>query len=85
LIGCFTTNSWIALLAGSGMILGAGYSLWLCNRIIFGNVKEYSITIFKDLTRREFFIFLPFIFLTFLIGLYPDIITNFLKATLLSF
>jgi NADH:ubiquinone oxidoreductase subunit 4 (subunit M) len=33
LIGCFTTNSWSALLAGSGMILGAGYSLWLCNRM----------------------------------------------------
>jgi len=67
------------------MILGAGYSLWLCNRIIFGNVKQYSIVTFKDLTRREFFIFLPFIFLTFLLGLYPDIIANYLRATLLAF
>lgn len=85
LIGCFKTNSWSALLAGSGMILGAGYSLWLCNRIIFGNVKQYSIVTFKDLTRREFFVFLPFIFLTFLIGLYPDIIINHLKASLILF
>ena len=67
------------------MVLGAGYSLWLCNRIIFGNIKQYSIVTFKDLTRREFFVLLPFVTLTFLIGLYPDIIVNILKATLLPF
>ena len=83
LVGCFKTNSWSALLAGSGMVLGAGYSLWLCNRIIFGNIKEYSIITFRDLNRREFFIFLPFIFLTFLVGLYPDIIVNYLKSSIL--
>jgi NADH:ubiquinone oxidoreductase subunit 4 (subunit M) len=61
------------------MILGAGYSLWLCNRILFGNIKRNSISVFRDLNRREFAMFLPFLFLTFLIGLYPDIILNFLK------
>jgi NADH:ubiquinone oxidoreductase subunit 4 (subunit M) len=66
------------------MVLGAGYSLWLCNRIIFGNVKQYSIVFFKDLDRREFFIFLPFVFLTFLIGLYPDIVLNFLGSTFVN-
>jgi NADH-quinone oxidoreductase subunit M len=25
--GSFETNSWVALLSGSGMVLGAGYSL----------------------------------------------------------
>ena len=44
LVGCFKINSWSTLFAGSGMVLGAGYSLWLCNRIIFGNIKQYSIT-----------------------------------------
>jgi NADH-quinone oxidoreductase subunit M len=27
LVGCFSINSWVALMAGSGMVLGAGYSL----------------------------------------------------------
>jgi NADH-quinone oxidoreductase subunit M len=66
------------------MVLGAGYSLWLCNRIIFGNIKQYSISFFKDLDRREFFIFLPFGFLTFLIGIYPDIILNFVCASFVT-
>jgi NADH:ubiquinone oxidoreductase subunit 4 (subunit M) len=63
------------------MVLGAGYSLWLCNRIIFGNVKQHSIMFFKDLDRREFFAFLPFVLLTFIIGLYPDIILNFVSGS----
>ena len=79
LVGCFKTNIWCSFLAGTGMVLGAGYSLWLCNRILFGNVKRNSIVFFRDLNRREFAMFLPFIFLTFFIGLYPDSFLNFLK------
>jgi NADH:ubiquinone oxidoreductase subunit 4 (subunit M) len=67
------------------MVLGAGYSLWLCNRLLFGNVKQYSIINFQDLNRREFFILLPFVGLTFILGIYPNLITNFLKASVLNF
>lgn len=76
IVGCFETNSWAALLSGMGMILGAGYSLWLLNRILFGNIKRYSITIFKDVSRFEFYTLVPFVFLTFLFGLFPEIIIN---------
>jgi NADH-quinone oxidoreductase subunit M len=84
IVGCFKVNSWSAFFAACGMVLGAGYSLWLCNRIIFGNVKQHSIVFFKDLDRRESFIFLPFVFLTFLIGLYPDIVLNFVGSSFVS-
>ena len=65
------------------MILGIGYSFWLCNRIAFGNVKQYSVIEFKDLTRREFYLFVPFLLLTFIVGFYPNIITAYLKSSLL--
>ena len=74
----------MALLSGTGMVLGVGYSLWLCNRIAFGNIKQYSIIEFKDLTRREFYLFVPFVLLTFIVGLYPNVIISFLKASLLT-
>jgi NADH-quinone oxidoreductase subunit M len=83
LVGCFQINSWAALLSSIGMVLGVGYSFWLCNRIAFGNKKQFSIVEFKDLTRREFNLFLPFLFLTFLFGIYPDILMNYLKASVL--
>jgi len=81
LVGCFSMNSWVALIAGLGMVLGAGYSLWLVNRILFGNVKKYSITVFKDLNRREFALFCPLVFLTFFLGIYPDPTINIIKAS----
>ena len=81
LVGCFTINSWCSLFVGMGMVLSAAYSLWLCNRVLFGNIKQTSIYYLRDLSRREFFIFVPFIILTFLIGLWPSFIVCFLKAS----
>jgi NADH-quinone oxidoreductase subunit M len=60
------------------MVLGAGYSLWLLNRILFGNIKKFYIHEYKDLTRIEFFSLLPFAFLTIFLGLFPEFIFNFI-------
>ncbi len=72
--GCFLTNTLAGLFSAIGMVLGGGYSLWLLNRIIFGNVKNFSIKEFQDLTRIEFFYLLPYAVLTILLGIYPEIV-----------
>jgi NADH-ubiquinone oxidoreductase chain 4 len=72
LTGTFQTNTFIATLAALGMILGGAYSLWLYNRVVFGNFKPHYINHFADLNRREFFLFLPFIFGIIWMGVYPD-------------
>jgi NADH-quinone oxidoreductase subunit M len=79
IMGSFETNSWTALLCGPGLVLGAAYSLWLQNRMLFGNIKNYSISSFRDLTRFEFNMLLPFMLLTIILGLYPEIITSYLS------
>jgi NADH-quinone oxidoreductase subunit M len=76
--GCLLTNSWGAFFAASGMVLGAGYSLWLLNRILFGNIKKFSIQEYRDLTRIEFYSLLPYGLLTVLLGLYPEILINYI-------
>lgn len=73
LVGVFQRNSLIATLAAIGMILGAAYSLWLYNRVVFGNFKPNYITKFSDLNRREVFIFIPFIIGVIWMGIYPEI------------
>jgi NADH:ubiquinone oxidoreductase subunit 4 (subunit M) len=50
------------------------------NRILFGNMKNFSIAGFKDLTRQEFFTLLPFVGLTFLLGMYPEVITSYMTV-----
>jgi len=63
-------------LAATGMVLGAAYSLWLYNRVVFGNFKLEFLTAFADVNRREFFIFLPFAFAVLWMGVSPDVFLN---------
>jgi NADH-quinone oxidoreductase subunit M len=65
------------------MFLGAAYSLWLCNRILFGNLKLTAVSSFRDLTKEEFLLVLPFAFLTFFFGLFPSFLINILKPSIL--
>ena len=76
--GCLLTNSWGAFFSASGMVLGAGYSLWLLNRILFGNIKKFSIQEFKDITRIEFYYLAPYAFLTIVLGLYPEFLITYM-------
>jgi NADH-quinone oxidoreductase subunit M len=76
--GCFLTNTFGAFFCATGMVLGGAYSLWLLNRILFGNIKNYSIQEYKDLTRIEFYYLVPYAFLTFALGLHPELIACFI-------
>jgi proton-translocating NADH-quinone oxidoreductase chain M len=71
LTGAFQNNTFAAILGATGMVLGAAYALWLCNRVIYGHTKPYYISSFSDLSRREVFLFSPFVFLVLLIGVFP--------------
>jgi NADH-quinone oxidoreductase subunit M len=78
ILGCFFINSWAAFFCATGMVLGGCYSLWLLNRILFGNIKKLAITEFQDLTKLEFFYLLPFGFLTVLLGVFPELLVCFI-------
>lgn len=78
ILGCTLTNTWVAVLCATSMVFGAAYSLWLLNRILFGNIKKFSIKQYRDLTRIEFYYLLPYAFLTILLGIYPEVITLYI-------
>lgn len=73
LVGAFQRNTLIATLAAIGMILGAAYSLWLYNRVVFGAWKPNFINKFSDLNRREVFMFIPFVIGVLWMGIYPEV------------
>ena len=39
-VGAFQANTWVAIFAATGMILGAAYMLWLYRRVIFGELTK---------------------------------------------
>jgi len=73
LAGAFQANTTVCVLSATGMILGGGYSLWLFNRVAFGNIKVQYMKAFSDVDKREFATLLPLIVLTLVMGIYPEI------------
>lgn len=73
LAGSFQTNIFITVIGTTSMILSGCYSLWLFNRIAYGNLKIQYIDKLVDLNKREFYIFLPFIVGTLTMGIFPNI------------
>ena len=81
LTGAFQTNTFAAVMAATGMVLGAAYALWLCNRVIYGLSKPYYIAAFSDLSRREVFLFLPFVFAVLGMGIMPEPFLDVLRCS----
>ena len=76
LTGSFKVNTTITFLSALSVIIGAIYSLWLFNRIAFGNLKIQYTQKFLDVNFKEFLLFLPLIVGTLLIGVYPNVFLN---------
>ena len=73
LVGSFKCNTTITFLGATGVIIGGCYSLWLFNRIAFGNLKTQYTKKFIDINSREFLAFFPLILGTLITGIYPNI------------
>ncbi len=71
LIGIFQVNTWVALVATSGVILSAAYALWLYRRVVLGDLIKESLRSISDMTRQEKLIFTPLVAMTLLLGIYP--------------
>ncbi|MDO8358545.1 MAG: NADH-quinone oxidoreductase subunit M, partial [Devosia sp.] len=71
MIGTFQVNSWVVFFSAFGVILSAGYALWLYRRIIFGALTKESLKGILDLNVREIAVLAPLVILTILFGFYP--------------
>ena len=71
LMGAFKSNTWVAFVATSGVILSAGYALWLYRRVVFGKLEKSALKHLPDMTPRELATLGPLIVLTVFFGAYP--------------
>jgi NADH-quinone oxidoreductase subunit M len=81
LMGAFASNTWVAFFATTGVILSAGYALWLYRRVVFGKMQKPNLEWMPDITRREFATLLPLLVLTLFFGIYPAPILDTIGAT----
>jgi len=71
MMGLLQENIWWAVVAGSGIVLGAAYMLWLYQRTMFGKLENPANKNLPDLNWRELATLIPLIIMAFWIGLYP--------------
>ncbi len=80
LMGAFKANPWVAFLATTGVILSAGYALWLYRRVVFGELTKPELKDITDLNAREIAIFVPLVLLTIWYGIAPGTILDAFAA-----
>ncbi|HUI46586.1 MAG TPA: NADH-quinone oxidoreductase subunit M [Nitrospirota bacterium] len=72
LLGAFLHYKPYAVISCLGIILGAGYMLWLYQRVAFGKITNPHNEHLADMNLREVAAALPLVLLVFVIGLYPN-------------
>jgi len=81
LIGAFQDNTWVALLATTGIILGAAYMLFLYRRVIFGQLTKEDLKSLLDLNWREKLVFAPLLIVMLWMGVYPVSFLDVMSAS----
>jgi len=71
LLASFKVNTWVALLATSGVILSASYALYVYRRVIYGALVQPTLKNIQDVSLREIGILAPLVALTIFFGLHP--------------
>ena len=79
LLSIFSVNTYFAVFATTGVVLAATYSLWLYRKVIFGALVKDDLMDILDLTKKEIIIFVPLIFLTIFIGIYPKPVIDIIE------
>ncbi len=81
ILASFRANVWYAVLAGSTLVLGAAYTLWLVKRVIFGEVANDKVAALEDLNGREFLVLGLLAAAVLLVGLWPAPLLDVIRAT----
>ena len=80
LIGIWERNPIVSAVGASGIVFSAVYSIYLYNRISYGVFSPF-LGYMSDINRREFHLLITLIFLTFLLGIFPNIILDTLHVS----
>jgi NADH-quinone oxidoreductase subunit M len=72
LAGAYKVSTWATLIATTGIILGAGYMLYLYRRIAFGEQVNADAAAMPDIDRREMWLLAPIAAVVIWMGVYPE-------------
>jgi len=81
ILAAYKANFWYAFLAGTTLVLGAAYTLWLVKRVIFGPIANDHVAAMKDLNGREYLVLASLAVAVLLVGLWPAPLVRTMEAS----
>ena len=81
ILGAIQVNFWYAALAGTTLIFGAAYSLWMYKRVVFGPITRPEVAGMTDIDSREFLILSMLAVCVLVMGIYPFPVTEVMHAS----
>jgi NADH-quinone oxidoreductase subunit M len=81
ILSSFNANFWYSFFAGTTLILGAAYTLWLVKRVIFGPVANQNVAALQDLNGREFIVLGVLAISVIALGVWPAPLLDSMQGT----
>ncbi len=81
ILSAFQANVWYALLAGTTLVLGAAYTLWMVKRVVFGKVTSKAVAALRDIGLREFGILGALAVAVLVLGVWPAPMLDVMHAS----
>jgi NADH-quinone oxidoreductase subunit M len=76
LIGSWSFSPWLVVVSSLGVILAAGYVLWMVKRVFYGEVTNPKNLGLPDLSAREATVLVPLVVLAIVMGLASPVFTR---------
>ena len=81
ILSSFAANPWIALFAAYSLIIGAGYTLWLVKRIVWGTAPTPEAAAMAPLNAREGVVLAVFALAVLALGIWPWPLMHLMDAS----
>jgi NADH-quinone oxidoreductase subunit M len=82
ILASFQTHPLIAFAAATTLIVGAGYTLWLVKRVIWGEVGNAHVAELEDLNFREAIVLGVFAAGVLVLGIWPKPLTDLMEPSI---
>jgi NADH-quinone oxidoreductase subunit M len=81
IVGAMKFNFWVAFLAGTTLVFGAAYTLWMYKRVIFGEVGNKRVAELSDANARELLVLGLLAIAVLWLGVHPAPFTEIMHAS----
>jgi len=81
ILAAFHANFWFAFVAGTTLLLGAAYSLWLVKRVFYGEIANNAVAGLKDLGAREWIMLTTLAVFVLGVGIWPYPLIDMMEAS----